>query len=100
MPCGIVVQLISPMDDSEQNVLNSSDLYLMRTPSPTGVPSGFRILPVTSLVGCSLSVTSSTVVGTGIVASSAIGSGLNCPAARIVKAPGHRPPVVKLPVLK
>src|SRR4249920_2604649 len=100
MPCGIVVHDISPMDDSEQKVLNSSDLYLTITPSPTGVPSGFRILPATSLVGCSLSVMSTVVVGSGIVASSAIGSGLNWPAARMVNAPGHRPLIAKAPVLK
>ena len=100
MPCGIVVHDISPIDDSEQNVLNSSDLYLMSTPSPTGVPSGFRILPLTWLVGCSLSVKSSVVVGSGIVASRAIGSALNWPAARMVKAPGHSPLTAKAPVPK
>ena len=100
MPCGIVVQDISPIDDSAQKVLNSSDLYLTSTPSPTGVPSGLRILPATSLVGCSLRVMSSVVVGNGIVASSAIGSGLNWPAARIVNEPGHRPLIAKAPVLK
>ncbi len=78
MPCGIVVHDISPSELSAQNVLNSSDLYLTMTPSPTGVPSGFEApSPATWLVGCSLSVTSSVVGGDGIVASSAIGSGLN-----------------------
>ena len=100
MPCGIVVHELSPLGVSEQKVLNSSDLYFTRTPSPTGVWSGFRILPATSLVGCSLSVRSSVDVGSGIIASSAIGSGLNWPAARTVNAPDHRPFIAKAPVLK
>src|SRR5687768_8697203 len=100
IPCGMVTHDISPDEASTQTVLNSSDLYFTRTPAPTGVPSRFRILPVTWLVGCSLSVRSIVVGGDGIVASRLIGSGLNAPAARIVKLPGHRPPIAKLPVEK
>src|SRR5262245_24743609 len=100
MPCGTLVHTCSPSELSEQNVLNSSDLYLTTTPASTGVPSVLTTLPVIWLVGCSFSVSAIVVGGDGIVCWSAIGSGLNWPAARIVNWPGQRPAIENAPVEK
>src|SRR5262245_15535598 len=90
MPFGMLVHDVSPIDDSEQNTCTPSDLYLISTPSGTGVrPSGWYTVPAIWLVGSSRIVKSSVVVGAGIVAARLTGSGLKTPAARTVISPGQ-----------